>query len=186
MSEAKQCACCGQIKPPSEYYLGHAKCKDCVKAAVKQRRDEHPELDLETRLKACKKKPNRKNAHMAVDAALRCGILVKPDCCYGCGCPDTEHRIEAHHHDYSKPLEVIWLCTPCHRRMDVERRIRRGETSYGRSRPVLMKRNGEVLCKFETITDAARAVGRAENTLSVCLSKGKPCAGFEWEYVEEQ
>lgn len=23
-------------------------------------------------------------------------------------------NVQAHHPDYSKPLEVIWLCTPCH------------------------------------------------------------------------
>lgn len=186
--ELKRCNACGVEKPLSEYYFNHGKpmnvCKECWKAQVKRRRQEHPERELQTRLKTCAKKPNHKNAYMAVDAALRCGVLIKPEVCYGCGCSNTEHRIEAHHHDYAKPLEVIWLCTPCHRRMDAERRIRNGETGYGGSRRVVMKRNGEALCTFETITDAARAINRAENTLSVCLSKGSQCAGFEWAYEE--
>src|ERR1017187_6135005 len=41
--------------------------------------------------------------------ALGSGKLVKPLAC-ACGNP----KIEAHHPDYSKPLDVEWLCHPCH------------------------------------------------------------------------
>lgn len=139
--ETKTCFRCGRSLPISEFYRhsqmadGHLnKCKDCTKADSKKRRIEHPDRDLETRLKACKKKPSKKNAHMAVDAALRAGRLVKPHVCSGCSCPDTEHRIEAHHHDYTKPLDVIWLCPPCHIRMDAQRRIREGLKPYPRTK----------------------------------------------------
>jgi hypothetical protein len=37
------------------------------------------------------------------------GKLVKAPC-ENCGSP----RSQMHHHDYSKPLEVEWLCRPCH------------------------------------------------------------------------
>jgi hypothetical protein len=40
----------------------------------------------------------------------RRGKLV-PQPCEICG---SEQNIEKHHEDYSKPLEVQWLCRPCH------------------------------------------------------------------------
>lgn len=185
MNDTKRCTCCEQEKPISEFYKGFSKCKSCVKAAVKTRRDEHPELDLDTRLKTCKKRPTHKNAYMAVDAALRCGVLIRPHYCSGCGCSDSEHRIEAHHYDHSKPLDVIWLCTPCHEKMDAERRIRLGKPNHSASKSVLMMRDGEVLCRFPSASDAARAVGRAPNSISQCATGvHKTCAGFQWVYED--
>lgn len=134
----KVCFKCGVEKPLSEFYRhpqmadGHLnKCKDCTRKDTTERRVNHPDLDLETRLKACVSNPTKKNAYMALDAAIRSGKITRPNVCSGCGCTDDEHRIEAHHYDYSKPLDVIWLCTPCHRRMDAQRRIREGKTPYG-------------------------------------------------------
>ena len=51
---------------------------------------------------------------------LRLGVkkLVKPNCCQGCGRTSKETRLSAHHHDYTKPLDVIWLCAACHRKVD--------------------------------------------------------------------
>jgi len=40
------------------------------------------------------------------------GKLVRPDVCSCCG--GNAHRIEAHHDDYAKALDVIWLCASCH------------------------------------------------------------------------
>ncbi len=54
--------------------------------------------------------PDKYIAHQAVKYALREGQLIKQPC--GCGCVE----VEAHHEDYSKPLEVVWICRPCHRK----------------------------------------------------------------------
>ena len=89
---------------------------------------------LQSRIAACEKEPNAMRARRAIDAAITAGAIRRPTNCSGCGCSDTEHRIEAHHYDYSKPLDVIWLCTPCHRRMDAQRRKREGKKPYARSR----------------------------------------------------
>ena len=44
-----------------------------------------------------------------VQTALRNGTLVKSPC-EMCG----NEKVQAHHCDYSKPLEVMWLCKRCH------------------------------------------------------------------------
>lgn len=38
--------------------------------------------------------------------------LTIPDGCERCG--DTHEKLEAHHCDYNKPMEVLFLCTWCH------------------------------------------------------------------------
>lgn len=60
------------------------------------------------------KKRNREKtrAHSVVAAALKSGKLKAPDLCSQCREKST--RLEAHHADYSKPLDVQFLCTKCH------------------------------------------------------------------------
>lgn len=146
--DTKRCSGCGRELPLSEFNKKRSnpdglqeRCRDCfsrynraryaadresVKERVKRHREENPGSELETRIRACEKNPSKYNSHKAVEAAIRAGVVSRPDVCSGCGCTSSEHRIEAHHHDYSKPLDVIWLCTPCHSRMDAQRRIQEG------------------------------------------------------------
>lgn len=44
--------------------------------------------------------------------AVHLGQIDKPHTCSECGCANM--RIDGHHSDYSKPLDVEWLCTTCH------------------------------------------------------------------------
>jgi hypothetical protein len=50
-------------------------------------------------------------AHNAVARALASGKLERPEQCAECG---ETSRLEAHHADYAKKLEVVWLCRYCH------------------------------------------------------------------------
>ena len=53
--------------------------------------------------------PAKRAAHLAVSNALRSGHLTRQQC-EQCG----EVKAQAHHDDYSKPLDVWWLCTTHH------------------------------------------------------------------------
>jgi len=60
------------------------------------------------------------NAWSAVGNALINGDITKPDTCSVC---NEKSRIHAHHEDYSKPLDVQWLCHKCHMKLHyLERR----------------------------------------------------------------
>lgn len=50
-------------------------------------------------------------AREAVTRALKTGLLVKAPCCNYC---ERKVRLDAHHFDYTKPYDVIWLCRKCH------------------------------------------------------------------------
>lgn len=63
---------------------------------------------------------DRPFARCAVARAVKAGTLRRPDGCEWCG----GANVEAHHEDYSKPLEVLWLCRQCHRQADRDRRRR--------------------------------------------------------------
>lgn len=55
--------------------------------------------------------PEKHAARVALAEAIRKGRLVRPEACSICFAPC---KPDAHHEDYSKPLDVIWVCRPCH------------------------------------------------------------------------
>ena len=54
----------------------------------------------------------QRKARQLLMKAVADGILTRPEFCSKCGRSDL--RICGHHHDYSKPLDVEWLCSSCH------------------------------------------------------------------------
>lgn len=62
----------------------------------------------------------QQHAYRMVKAALNAGRLVRPSRCERCGKTprrgsDGRSLIHAHHADYSKPLQIEWICAWCHR-----------------------------------------------------------------------
>lgn len=51
----------------------------------------------------------KQKARAAVGHALRDGKMEKQSC-IDCGSEESQ----SHHEDYSKPLDVTWLCRSCH------------------------------------------------------------------------
>lgn len=147
----KKCFKCKTDKPIGDFYChpkmadGHLnKCKECTKNDVRRDRQEKPNARIydKRRYKENPRRreiigarsrrwrklyPERYKAHTEVGNAVRNGRVVKPVACSVCG--ETGKRVEGHHPCYSKPLEVIWCCTPCHRRLDgLTKPIQKGST----------------------------------------------------------
>lgn len=130
----KVCFKCHTAKSRDEFYahpqmadglLG--KCKECTKrdvaanyAAKRRQYSAYEQRRSKTaKRKACVAAVQRKRrimdrakyqARAAVGNALRDGKLFRQPC-EACGATQTQ----AHHDDYSKPLDVRWLCFRCHR-----------------------------------------------------------------------
>lgn len=139
MIRSKECFKCKTVKPLEEFYKhsgmadGHVnKCKGCNKNDVTNNRNKNIEkyraYDRErglnpTRIKATteiarawrEEDKRRGKAHSAVGKAIRNGDLVRQPC-IRCGA----EKSVAHHEDYDKPLEVMWLCQPCHKQRHKE------------------------------------------------------------------
>jgi hypothetical protein len=76
------------------------------------------------RVEAERQKRDRQKvyARNAVQRALRSGELVRGGCARaGQDGHECRGRIEAHHADYEKPLEVEWLCSAGHAEADAAR-----------------------------------------------------------------
>jgi len=51
-------------------------------------------------------------ARSVLTSAVKRGLVKRAPCCEVLGCVRTE--LHAHHHDYSKPRDVVWLCRSHH------------------------------------------------------------------------
>lgn len=132
------CRKCDEWIPESHYYNDKrtpngltAHCKKC-----------HMEISIKTRNPDNKRKLNREYMRRArvknhdkfkkrdrersrkqpktleikcrslLNKAVKSGALTRPKKCSLCN--RDELKIHAHHENYYKPLDVIWLCTECH------------------------------------------------------------------------
>jgi ribosomal protein S27AE len=135
----KECFKCKAAKPLSDFYKhskmadGYVnKCKECNKNDVTEHRNKNLEKIREydrargkesKRLKATAEitrawraeDSRRAVAHSSVARAVRNGTLARQPCCR-CG----DAKTVAHHEDYDKPLEIVWLCQPCHKQRHKE------------------------------------------------------------------
>jgi hypothetical protein len=129
----KKCFKCETEKPLSDFYVhkamadGHlGKCKDCTKRDVRAYRRanrDHYRAYEKARFSSDVRKQtirryyrkwrddNREKyvASYTVHNAIRDG-KIKREPCAVCG----DVKVHAHHFDYSRPLDVVWLCALHH------------------------------------------------------------------------
>lgn len=82
------------------------------KLAVKERAPKYKDTPARQIRNMRAKYPEKATARNILGAAVRDGRVIKPDACQECGI--LKSNLHGHHHDYSKPLDVRWLCTGCH------------------------------------------------------------------------
>ena len=135
---SKQCFKCGVTKSRVNFYKHRrmsdgllGKCKVCTKKDASEYRHKHLEKIRAYDRKRAKNQARqaaaafvvkawraadrrRGAAHSAVQSALKNGRLVKQPC------PCGSEKSLAHHEDYDRKLEVVWLCQPCHKRRHKE------------------------------------------------------------------
>ena len=133
---SKACYVCGESKPLSAFCKNKGmpsgqvnKCKDCVREYNRKYRLENAErlraYDRERTKRNTPeyqrdyyhKNPDKIKAHSKVKLAIRKRTLIS-ECCEVCG--DT--KTHGHHDDYSKPLDVRWLCPLHHKETHARRK----------------------------------------------------------------
>lgn len=94
--------CSKLLRPPLPPYIRR-----------ERKKHEKPNKENEARLSRKWSKINRYKGNVVckVYRAIKKGKLKKQPCIF-CGSTD---RIEAHHNDYEKPFEVVWLCNQHHK-----------------------------------------------------------------------
>ena len=85
---------------------------------------EKPEAHVRATKTWRERNPEKYRAQTAVNNAIRDGRLKRGECeRYGRECSG---RVEAHHDDYSKPLDVRWLCVHHHKEVQRESQAETG------------------------------------------------------------
>lgn len=131
----KRCRKCDVVKYEADYSKDKENkdglkryCKACCKALDRSYIERNREKHNEKSLRWQKANPRyekerwvryRKNNRVKIRARQKLryhvsvGNIVRGNCVV-CG----TSKVEAHHHDYSKPLDVIWLCHLHHARVE--------------------------------------------------------------------
>lgn len=140
----KRCPKCDSIKPLSEFSRNRTRydgvngwCKSCMKIiaeTIRQRESyrikqrlaannwrQLPENKEKHRLSASRerlKEPEKIIARRKVRDAISQNRITRQPCSV-CGSVTSQ----AHHENYAKPLEVIWLCQAHHKQLHLQRKV---------------------------------------------------------------
>jgi len=110
------CYICKEKKPKTDFHSDNGRkqgvcstCKTCAK-----KRTQHNNYLREYAKKYALKKENIQKllTRMIMRKAIKSGILVRKPCIV-CG----NKKAEGHHQDYSKPLDIKWLCDLHHQHL---------------------------------------------------------------------
>lgn len=118
-TDEKKCARCREYKKDvvvlDKSYSVRYCCRECNTAHKKKWVDKNRDRDRERSSRLRKKYPSKVKARTILNNSIRYGHTSRPKNCSVCLVEND--AVEAHHHDYGKPLEVVWLCRICHSKL---------------------------------------------------------------------
>lgn len=119
--ELLPCTKCGKYLPKESFYLDkrtgniRGPCKTCYLEWHQKVYCQRPEVINKERIRSIiRGKTTPAKCRGVANEAIQAGRLIRPNFCPVCGVSHIEKRIEAHHDDYFRPLEVKWMCSLCH------------------------------------------------------------------------
>lgn len=97
-------------------------CRECNTARCKEYRHtpEGKKKCFDAVYRSTKKHYDKQLARMKLNYHVRKGNIIKPNDCESC---HENKKLDGHHEDYSKALEVKWLCRGCHADADKKMRL---------------------------------------------------------------
>jgi hypothetical protein len=117
----KQCGRCKESKPLSEYNKDkytksgyRSQCKECMSKERDKMKDYYKQWREQEEIKEIYRKYRKERYFLnkkKSDARNKARVLTSPDKCEKCL---IIAKVQAHHDDYDKPLDVRWLCPLCH------------------------------------------------------------------------
>lgn len=126
LNKCKEC-CCAYAKQHRVDNSARIKARDAERyqsdPSIRQRHRRYEKTDAgrasvqAARDRWVSKNALKHDAHESLNRAVRSGQILKP---YACSICDSIGRIHGHHHDYTKPLLVIWCCASCHKALHAE------------------------------------------------------------------
>lgn len=136
------CKQCNTTKDAAAFYKSNPNCcKECIKERVRKHRqanleqvraydrmrgsmphrvaaramyqqtDQGKQALARARRSYKTRKPERRAAHIALGNAIRDGRVIPWPVC---AVPECNGKPQGHHPDYSRPLDVVWLCSKHH------------------------------------------------------------------------
>lgn len=113
--KGRECTVCGIYKTIENFYKSEVTaCIPCKRERAKRYRTSEKGLKSAREYARTRYRKHRIQhlARSTAKYAVKSGKIIKPKLCSSCG---EKRKLDAHHEDYSKPLDVIWLCDVCHK-----------------------------------------------------------------------
>lgn len=119
----RTCKTCGEAKPSNTEHFAplrnssynlvflEASCRPCRLKYYQERDRKNVPMKRLYERKSKLKYPEKNEARRKLQNAVRLGKVVRPSTCQNCG---KDCKPAGHHSDYTKPLDVDWLCNHCH------------------------------------------------------------------------